>query len=498
MSESADVKVEDKLKSYGFVNDGYSSLVSSMAGLGTGRDKLATTHYVEREITDRELLAAFKSNWIARRIVTLPPEDATRKWRTWKGDKADDIRKEEKRMGLSQKVYDAGFKGRLIGAGIFIGADLGSDLSEPINIDRIKKGGLEYLTVLTKREIEAGPIESDPASEFYSKPKFYKIPYGQGDADGSNVLQMKTRRQNGARVDRFSGRQNNGDLIIHPSRFAVFRGSEKIDHHLGTVGNNTYHKSERWFHSSGDHGWDASVLQHTYDAMRSAGATFDNVASLVFEANIDRLGIPDFSRNLANCKGKNGITEADVMNRVMLMAMTKGNNKMVVGDAAEEFTRNTINFGGLDRIIEKFFVLCGAPDGIPATVFLGQSPSGLNATGEADRAIWHEKVNSIQRNKLEPALTNVDMSLCMHVTGSVEGVEYDWRPLDEMSEAERSEIAERDSKTIQTLSETPTYPLESLYQKLLKMGEFEGTSITTFEEYRDAVAEAVDPPEEVI
>ena len=300
---------------------------------------------------------------------------------------------------------------------------------------------------------------------------------------------MPTRSQNGTTVNKFSGINAENDLIIHPSRFAVFKGGLRADtSHLGSTGNNSYHKSSRWSNGiSGDYGWDVSILKVVYEAMRNSGSVFDNVASLVFEANIDKMGIPDFSQYMKS--DRNGEYESATMRRLMLMGMMKGNNRMIVSDKEEEFDRNTINFGGLDRIMEKFFVLCGAPDGIPATVFLGQSPSGLNATGEADRAIWHEKVASIQENDIEPVMRNIDAALCMHVSGSTDGVVFEWNPLSEMTEKEKAEIQEINAKTIAQFSAASLMPLESVYQWLVNQGYMENTSLESFDDYRQAIAE---------
>ena len=94
---------KEKKTARGYINDGLQSLT---AGLGDPRrDKLAATKFVDRKIADKELKAAFDTNWIARRIVTLPPEQATRKWRTWRGDKSEDMVAAEKALQLKSKVY---------------------------------------------------------------------------------------------------------------------------------------------------------------------------------------------------------------------------------------------------------------------------------------------------------------------------------------------------------------------------------------------------------
>src|SRR3954451_6347405 len=67
-----------------WVND---SFVNFLAGLGVpGRDKFTAQNYVHTALTLRELDAAFRSDWIARKIVTIPAWDMTREWRGWQAD----------------------------------------------------------------------------------------------------------------------------------------------------------------------------------------------------------------------------------------------------------------------------------------------------------------------------------------------------------------------------------------------------------------------------
>ncbi len=50
----------------------------------------------------------------------------------------------------------------------------------------------------------------------------------------------------------------------------------------------------------GSHGWGESVLTATLDAIKNADSTAANIASLVFEAKIDIIKVPQFSANIGN------------------------------------------------------------------------------------------------------------------------------------------------------------------------------------------------------
>ena len=63
-----------------FVRDGLASMV---AGLGTERDKAATVYYTEPTIDQQQLVNAYRTSWLPRKIVDIPALDSCRNWRAW-------------------------------------------------------------------------------------------------------------------------------------------------------------------------------------------------------------------------------------------------------------------------------------------------------------------------------------------------------------------------------------------------------------------------------
>ena len=79
---------------------------------------------------------------------------------------------------------------------------------------------------------------------------------------------------------------SNGNIVkIHPSRFVLFYGEQRLD---------------EWAYSGASRGWGDSVLQAAYNWMRNADSTGHNIASLIFEANINVFKIPDLFDKLAD------------------------------------------------------------------------------------------------------------------------------------------------------------------------------------------------------
>ena len=77
--------------------DGLQNLVT---GLGTRADKATYTEFLHPLITALDANAAYRSSWIARKIVDIVPEDMTREWREWQAEPETitKLEDEEKRL----------------------------------------------------------------------------------------------------------------------------------------------------------------------------------------------------------------------------------------------------------------------------------------------------------------------------------------------------------------------------------------------------------------
>lgn len=60
-----------------FARDSLTNLVSRM---GTDRDKASQVYYAFTALTDEQLLVAYKTAWLPRKIVDIPAFDSVRAW----------------------------------------------------------------------------------------------------------------------------------------------------------------------------------------------------------------------------------------------------------------------------------------------------------------------------------------------------------------------------------------------------------------------------------
>ncbi|MFT4184430.1 MAG: DUF1073 domain-containing protein [Rhizobium sp.] len=407
------------------VRDGLVSLASRM---GTERDKAASVFYAQPILTDEQIVAAYRSSWLPRKIVDIPALDSCRKWRNWQAesDQIGLLEAEERRLNLRGKVLEACKKARLFGgAALFIGCS-DADPSRPLDVERIGKGGLKHLTVLTRRQLAAGELERDPTSEWYGCPKLYML-------TGANGAQV----------------------AIHPSRLVIFNGAMVPDADMGGA------------LGQGGLGWGESVLTAAFDAIKNADSTAANIASLIFEAKIDIIKVPQFSANIGN-----QAYEDAVLRRYTLANTIKGINGTLILDAEEDYDSKSASLSGLTDILMAFLqIVSGAAD-IPVTRLLGQSPAGLNATGDADMKNYHDRIQAIQELEFTPAMSRLDECLIRSATGARDaGIHAVWAPLEQMSEKDKAEIFKTKADAARTLfgssSEQEIIPRRALSDALV-------------------------------
>ncbi len=391
------------------------SLRSLVAGLGTNRDKMTSTEYGWQYLSDEQLYYAYRSNWMPKKIVKIPAEDAVSEGRDWQGnqDQIELIEAEEGRLGFWSKLMEAQIKARLWGgSAIYIGTGE-QNTAEPLDPARVGKMGLKYLTVLSRRDVVAGAIDQDPTSENFGRPAYYDI--------------IGTSRM--ARV--------------HPSRMAIFVGEPHIDPLL-TIGMN--------------HGWGDSVLDGVYSAFKNADATAANIASLVFEANVDVFGIPDLMANLSDPQ-----YEARLLARFALSSTAKGINRALIRDTGEEYDRKQIAFSTLPEVLQKFLEIGAGASDIPLTRFLMTSPSGLGSNGDHSMKMYHKRLATQQKLVITPAIYRLDECMIRSALGSrPKEIYYRWSPLDGMSEKEQAEVGKIQAETTEIYGRTGIFMSEEL------------------------------------
>lgn len=377
-------------------------LVNVVANLGTGRDKSAHTQYATTHLSASQLLDTYRSSWLARKIIDIPAEDATRKWRYWRAeaDQITQIEALEKALDVKGAIFRALIAARLYGgAAVYINTG-DSDQREPL-----KPGSeIKSLIVLTRNALAAEEPVRDIFSPYFGRPEFYTI-------NGEH------------RVD------------IHASRFVLLQGAPlPLDPSISM---------------GAEQGWGDSILQSTLDTIKQVDGTMANIASLVFEAKVDVFKFEGFANLMAD--GPEG--DAAAIRRLTAQAAMKGINGAVVIDTLDDYQQKSANFSGLNEIVANFQDAAAGASGIPVTRLYGRAAVGLSGTGDGDERVYFDRINHLQTDTLSPAMSLLDECLINQALGGrPPAIYFEWAPLRQISESERADIFSKTATAARALA----------------------------------------------
>ena len=166
------------------VQDGLENLI---AQLGTDKDKRHHSRFVNSKRlsidgNQDELNALYRTDWIAGKVVDIIPNDMTREWRSFTGDIDPEIVEqlvdEENRLELSS-MFNEGHKwARLYGtAFIVMSIDDGQTPDIPLDISKIKEGGLRHLKVVDRHRLSNAEVvpTADPLYINFGFPEKYRF-----------------------------------------------------------------------------------------------------------------------------------------------------------------------------------------------------------------------------------------------------------------------------------------------------------------------------------
>lgn len=390
------------------------SLTNLVVNLAAGNSKTTFDRFVLPTLPDEQLEAMYRGNWIARKIVDLPVTDMTRPWRNWQAspEQITAIEDAEKRHQVRAKITKAMRLARLYGgAAILIGADA-ADPMAPLNLNAVKKGGLRYLTVVSRRMIGPHERDLDPESPTYGEPQWWTL-----------------------------SSQKYGSIDVHPSRVIRFIGPERPD-----IDTNS-------------EGWGDSILQVVYSAVHNAALSSASIAELIHEAKTDIVKVKNLGAMLSTEQGTALLTK-----RFQNAQMLRSINGTYLIDGDDEHSRVNTSFSNLSDVLMSLMqVVSGAAD-IPITRFLGTSPKGFNSTGESDLINYYDMLDGNRTTDLRPKIEFIDELLWRDATGSPAPKEtyFTFGPLWQLPEKDKAEVEHKRAQTSQIYANMGVMPEEAL------------------------------------
>lgn len=419
------------------------SLASLTTGLGTTKDRATQTYWAFTVLTDEQIDAAYRGDWLARKIIDLIPYDMTREWRTWNADDAQITALEtaERDLQVRPKLLEALVLSRKYGGSALLIGDGAGDPATELDVTRIGKGGIKYLHALPRQVLTFSEMDTDLQSRFFGLPKILEYQPSTGIP-----------------------------ISIHPSRFVFFRGMPRYTGRPVTAQ---------------DEFWGDSILQSIQDQVKAANTIHQGVSNLVQEAKVDVITVPSLSSHLTDDTATQALT-ARFAYANMLKSLF---NMLLIGDG-EEWDRKEVNFSMMPELARMFLQFAAGAADIPLTRLIGQSPAGLNATGESDTRNYYDMISSRQEADLTPQINQLDEALIRHALGNrPDSLWYIWNPLWQLSGKELAETQKLRAERDQIYANAALIPDEALAEAVQSALVDDGT----YPALEEALAKQPDP-----
>jgi uncharacterized protein len=369
-------------------------------GLGTGNANDGARYGLNPITRNRvQLEHAYRGSWICGLVVDAVAEDMTREGVDVQSDESPDrlqeLDKAAKSLRLWDKLCETIKWGRLYGGAVGIMLIDGQDASTPLRRDTIGKGQFKGILPVDRWMLQ--PSFSDFITELgpdMGKPTTYEV---MQDAEGLQRMR------------------------VHHSRVIRIEGV-KLPYNQRTTEN----------------GWGASVLERPWDRLIAFDSTTAGTAQLVYKAHLRTYKVKDLREIIA----AGGPAYEGLLKQINMIRAFQSNEGMTLMDLEDEFEAHQYTFSGLDAVLLQFGQQLSGAVEIPLVRLFGQSPAGLNSTGESDIRNYYDSIKRDQESDLRPGVELMYEALYRSTFGREPPKQFGitFRPLWQMSKEQLAEI----------------------------------------------------------
>lgn len=135
--------------------------------------------------------------------------------------------------------------------------------------------------------------------------------------------------------------------------------------------------------------------------------------------------------------------------RIKMFTQYQDNFGLWALDLSEEILHQQTSLSDLSNLLSNYQDQLCMPARITNLKLLGNAPAGLNASGDSELATWHETVSGYQDGEMRRPLENIFKLIQLSEFGAInDDIYFEFRPLDEISEKERADIAKVRVETV--------------------------------------------------
>lgn len=371
-------------------------------GVGQGAANLSggSTYTFNPISRNRVLLEnMYRGSWLVGQAVDIVAEDMTRAGieitTSLPPDDKAAINSGLERLCIWQAINDTIKWSRLYGGCIAVVMIDGQNVSTPLKPETISKGQFKGLMVLDRWLVT--PSLDDLITDLgpdYGYPKYYTVV-----ADAPGLRAQKIHHSRCIRLD--------GVTLPYWQRMA-------------------------------ENGWGMSVVERLYDRLVAFDSTTQGAAQLVYRAHLRTYSVD----GLRDIIGAGGPAYEGLLKQIEMIRLFQSIEGMTLMDMKDKFEAHSYSFSGLSDVLLQFGQQLSGALQIPLVRLFGQSPAGLNATGDSDIRTYYDMIQSQQESRLRRGLGMVLDLLCRSELGSEppKGSNFTFTPLWQMTPVEKATV----------------------------------------------------------
>lgn len=427
------------------------------AKLGIGADNQSTSaSYAFNFITRsrQQLEAMYRGSWLVGQAVDCPAEDMTRAGIDIRCEAdptvVDAMSKEIERLQIWESLTNLMRWDRLYGGAVGIIMIEGQGFDKPLRAETVAKGQFAGIYVLDRWTVQ--PLFDKLVSKYgpdLGKPEFYRV------LDASPAL---------------------GGETVHYSRVIRTEGIPLP-----------------YWQKIAELGWGLSVLERLYDRLVAFDSTTTGAAQLVYKAHLRTISVAGLRQILA----AGGATEAALIKQVEYIRRFQTNEGLTLIDAEDKFETTSYTFSGLSDVLLQFAQQLSGALQIPLVRLFGQSPAGLNATGESDIRNYYDLIKQQQETKLRSPVSRILPLVYRNImSDDAPMMSFEFNSLWQMSENDRASVTGAITTAIVNAYDSGIVSKPVAMKELREASEVTGVwSNITDEEIEEAEAEPPPTPE---
>lgn len=404
-------------------------------GIGTGNANDGARYGFNPVSRNRlQMEWVYRGSWIAGMAVDCVAEDMTREGVEIQSEDSPDaiaeLDKEAMRLQIWTKLCEVIQWARLYGGAIGWLMIDGQSPESPLNLDSIGKGQFRGILPLDRWALQ--PSLHDLITEYgpnFGMPRYYDL-----------LPDMNTGLPR---------------MRIHSSRIVREEGI-----------------SLPYWQRITENYWGTSVLERLWDRLIAFDSTTAGAAQLVYKAHLRTYKV----KHLRDIIAMGGPPLEGLVKQINMIRQYQSNEGLTLMDADDEFEAHQYAFSGLDSVLLQFGQQLSGALGIPLVRLFGQSPAGLNSTGESDLRTYYDNIKQKQESRLRPDVEKVYDVLYRSTFGKPPPKSFTikFKPLWQITDEQRADITDKITAAIVTAYNAQIIDRATAMRELKKIADITG------------------------